>query len=51
MMSADIVRSLGMPQRTRSIAEACAWLAQGVDGMRATAAAAAATAAAAGGAR
>lgn len=45
---ADIVRSLGMPQRTRSIAEACAWLAQGVDGMRATAAA---TAAAAGGAR
>lgn len=49
---ADIVRSLGMPQRTRSIAEACAWLAQGVDGMRASVAAtAAATAAAAGGAR
>lgn len=27
---ADIVRSLGMPHRTRSIAEACVWLADGV---------------------
>lgn len=31
---ADIIRSLGMPTRTRSIAEACAWLARGVEGMR-----------------
>ena len=33
---ADIIRSLGMPTRTRSIAEACAWLARGVEGMRQT---------------
>ena len=29
-LGGDIVRSLGMPTRTRSIAEACAWLADGV---------------------
>ena len=29
----EIVRSLGMPTRTRSIESACAWLSEGVAGM------------------
>lgn len=32
---ADIVRALAMPVRTRSVVEACTWLAQGVAGMAA----------------